>query len=408
LKILLKILIFFTVISISYGFFLGSEWGFFAHKRINRMAVYILPPEMMYFFKPNIEYITEHATDPDKLKFTNSQEGIRHFIDIDHWGEYPFDSLPRDWVGAISKYAEVSIIDEDSTLLLFGPGVNIVRNDTLFGSGFSCLNKDYRNFIAKKIAYSVLNDKIEFPADSLNKWINIQIENPQRKKIRVVENFSQDGILPYYIHEHYRSLVKAFQNKDPKRILRLASHMGHYIGDAHVPLHTTKNYNGQLTNQVGIHAFWENSIPELLCDPEFDFFVGKAEYIKNIREFIWDIVLKSHSLKNDVLRADSLVNLHIPDEKKFVFKERNGIVVRSQSEILIRAFDKELKNMAEQRMRNAVKALGDIWYTAWIDAGQPDLRQISNIRWSEEELREQENLKNNPGNGVLHGCGAEH
>lgn len=94
--------------------------------------------------------------------------------------------------------------------------------------------------------------------------------------------------------------------------------------------------------------------------------------------------------------------------KKYIFKERNGIVVRSQSEILIRAFDNELKNMAELRMRNAVKSLGDIWYTAWIDAGQPDLRNISSVKWTEEELIEQEILLKNQGNGIQHGCGVEH
>ncbi len=26
-------------------------WGFFGHKRINRMAVFTLPPEMMVFYK---------------------------------------------------------------------------------------------------------------------------------------------------------------------------------------------------------------------------------------------------------------------------------------------------------------------------------------------------------------------
>ena len=390
-----------------YGFNSKTEWGFFAHKRINRMAVFTLPPEMMYFFKENIEFITEHATDPDKIKFTNPAEGIRHYIDIDTWGEYPFEDLPRTWVSVMEKYTEIYLDSNENSILLFGPQINILRNDTVFGAGYFCSSKDYKGFIALKTAYKVLSEKLEFKVDSIEEWLKIKIEDRAEKKIRITENFSEEGIIPYYIYEHYRSLVKAFENNDAKRILRLATHMGHYIGDAHVPLHTTKNYNGQLTNQVGVHAFWENSIPELLCDSEFDFFVGKAEYIKNVREFIWDIVLESHSLKNDVLKADSIVNSVVPDEKKFVFKERNGVVVRSQSETLIKAFDKELDKMVEDRMKKSIKALGDIWFTAWIDAGQPDLRNISNIKWNEDEIKEQENLKAIPGNGVLHGCGTD-
>ncbi len=42
---------------------------------------------------------------------------------------------------------------------------------------------------------------------------------------------------------------------DSIKILKYSADLSHYIGDAHVPLHTTSNHNGQLTNQVGIHAF---------------------------------------------------------------------------------------------------------------------------------------------------------
>ena len=34
-----------------------------------------------------------------------------------------------------------------------------------------------------------------------------------------------------------------------EKILKYSAELGHYIGDAHVPLHTTENYNGQLTNR---------------------------------------------------------------------------------------------------------------------------------------------------------------
>ena len=32
--------------------------------------------------------------------------------------------------------------------------------------------------------------------------------------------------------------------------------------------------------------------------------------------------------------------------------------------------------MIEKRMQDAILALGNIWYSAWIDAGQPDLSTI--------------------------------
>ena len=61
------------------------SWGFFGHKKINRMAVFTLPPEMIKFYKKNIEYITEHAVDPDKRRYAVEGEAPRHYIDIDHY-----------------------------------------------------------------------------------------------------------------------------------------------------------------------------------------------------------------------------------------------------------------------------------------------------------------------------------
>jgi hypothetical protein len=63
------------------------------------------------------------------------------------------------------------------------------------------------------------------------------------------------GIVPWHINKMYYSLRDAFYVRDPDRILQAFRGIGHYIGDAHVPLHTTENYNGQLTGQEGIHAF---------------------------------------------------------------------------------------------------------------------------------------------------------
>lgn len=44
-------------------------WGFYAHKKINYYAVFLLPPEMMVLYKPQIDFLTEHAVDPDKRRY---------------------------------------------------------------------------------------------------------------------------------------------------------------------------------------------------------------------------------------------------------------------------------------------------------------------------------------------------
>ncbi len=84
-------------------------WGFYAHKQINYLAIFLLPKEMFGFYKSNIQYISEHAVDPDKRRYIVKPEGPRHYLDLDHYGPYPFDSLPRKWNDAVAKFGVDSL-----------------------------------------------------------------------------------------------------------------------------------------------------------------------------------------------------------------------------------------------------------------------------------------------------------
>ena len=139
-----------------------KKWGFFGHKRINRIAVFTLPPEMFGFYKEHIEFLTEHAVDPDKRRYAVEGEAQCHYIDLDHYyksGENPFINVPRKWKDAVEKYSE----------------------------------------------------------DTLQAY----------------------GIVPWHIQIMKNKLQYAFENKNVDLILKYSADIGHYIADAHVPLHTT-------------------------------------------------------------------------------------------------------------------------------------------------------------------------
>src|SRR5690349_11008174 len=85
----------------------ASGWGFFAHRKINRLAVFTLPAPLFGFYKAHIAYITDHAPDPDKRRYTDAQEACRHYLDADHYECCaPIDSIPHKWKDAIAKYTE--------------------------------------------------------------------------------------------------------------------------------------------------------------------------------------------------------------------------------------------------------------------------------------------------------------
>jgi len=166
----------------------------------------------------------------------------------------------------------------------------------------------------------------------------------------------------------------------------MSAEIGHYIADAHVPLHTTENYNGQLTGQDGIHAFWESRLPELFSN-DFDYFVGRAQYLTNTQLAAWDAVHSSHAAVDSVLREEKILSEKMGD-KKFSFETKGRQTVKVYSQPYAKAYFQKLDGMVERRMRAAIKLIGDFWFTAWIDGGQPDLKLLINYRPTESDLAE--------------------
>jgi hypothetical protein len=174
--------------------------------------------------------------------------------------------------------------------------------------------------------------------------------------------------------------------------MKYSAEIGHYISDAHVPLHASSNHNGQFTNQKGIHGFWESRVPELLAEKEFDFFIGKAAYIQNPGDFIWKRVLESAKAADTVLTYERDLTKKFPDDKKYAFENRNGKTIRQYSSAFTIAYNNVLDGMIERRMRQSIYAIASFWYTAWVNAGQPDLKELANQKFTEADLKEFETL----------------
>lgn len=197
-----------------------------------------------------------------------------------------------------------------------------------------------------------------------------------------VEKYGEDslmehGVLPWRIQDVLRSLTNAFINNNTTAVLKLSADLGHYIGDAHVPLHTSSNHNGQHTNQHGIHGFWESRVPELLADKEWDFFLEKATYIENPLEATWQIILESAKAVDSVLQFEAQLTATVSADQKYAFEWRKQAVIRQYSHAFTARYNRMLNGMVERRMRASVQAVANFWYTAWVNAGQPVLKPAS-------------------------------
>jgi hypothetical protein len=220
------------------------------------------------------------------------------------------------------------------------------------------------------------------------------------------DSLNKYGIVPWWVQTMLYRLTEAFRKKELASILKLSAEIGHYVSDAHVPLHACSNHNGQYTGQRGIHGFWESRIPEILAEEKWDFLVGQAKWISNPGAFIWKTVMQSAAAADTVLRVEKLLSESFASDQRFAFEERNGVLVRQYSTAYSLAYDKALKGMVERRMRESIHAVASFWVTAWVNAGQPPLHDLAGRPLSSQELIQFEEMnkawKNNSIKGREH------
>lgn len=193
------------------------------------------------------------------------------------------------------------------------------------------------------------------------------------------------GIVPWQVYFTYQKLVRAFREKDNDAIIRHSADLGHYVSDAHVPLHTTRNYNGQFTGQIGIHAFWESRLPEMFAD-DYNFFVGKADYIDSPLDSAWAIVRESNALVDSVLHLEKELSETFPKHLQRSYITRKNILISTYSDAYARAYHQRMQGMVEQRMRKSILRTGSFWFSAWVDAGQPILSAKYKSGKEEDEM----------------------
>ncbi|RYE56886.1 MAG: S1/P1 Nuclease [Sphingobacteriales bacterium] len=190
-----------------------------------------------------------------------------------------------------------------------------------------------------------------------------------------IPKLNKNGIVPWHIQRTYNSLVNAFKALDSIAILRYSADLGHYIGDAHVPLHTTHNHNGQLTGQIGIHGFWESRIPEIFYE-SYSLLTGRAIYVEDPLLQAWSIVKHSHKLVDTVLRFEKTLTEKFHSDRKYSYSERKNVVIKQYSVEFSAAYQTLVNSMVERQMKASILAVGSFWYSAWADAGQPALKNF--------------------------------
>jgi hypothetical protein len=273
--------IFFAVIILVFPSVIWS-WGFFAHKWIHREAIKLLPLPLRGFYQSVADSVVEKATDPDMRRRRVKNEEFHHYIDIDHYGRYPFAEVPRDYQAAAQKFSA-------DTLLSYGDA-------------------------------------------------------------------------PWHLARVMDSLTTAMRRGRIKAVIQFSADLGHYVADLHMPLHTSENYDGQMTDNRGIHARFEWHLIERFQD-QIRLNPSGVDSIANPTMQAFEIILSSYIWVDNLLRADTRSR-----DPRRVYQ-----ALESFDRDYYEKFFALAGPVAEQQMTAAAKAVASYWYTAWLRAGRPQL-----------------------------------
>lgn len=182
------------------------------------------------------------------------------------------------------------------------------------------------------------------------------------------------GILPFIITSEYNKLITAFRNRNPESILRQSGVLSHYCSDLCVPLHTTENYNGQLTGQIGIHALWESFLLEQYSDT-YNLYDITAKIEENIEARILLELNQAHRLLKPLLDSHKGC-MEQYKEHTFGFYNRKGQIQEGYSEEFQDCFHKKVSHQIEQQIKQSIQLTSDLWYSAWVLANKPNLNTL--------------------------------
>jgi predicted AlkP superfamily phosphohydrolase/phosphomutase len=174
------------------------------------------------------------------------------------------------------------------------------------------------------------------------------------------------GRVPWRAEEVYRELVAALRARDPARVLERAAVLGHYVGDAHVPLHGVLNYDGQLTAQTGVHARWEGDLVDrFLRQIEPGLEPTTAQPGAAPVAVVFEALLESSAEAEAVLRADR----ESASPRDFA---DTGEDDRYDDAYYSKLFEREGPRLAH-RLTRAIERVSSLWLSAYEEAGRPAL-----------------------------------
>ncbi len=167
---------------------------------------------------------------------------------------------------------------------------------------------------------------------------------------------ARNGTLPWQIGEFSLRLTDDLRQQKWEEAKLDAAALGYYISDAHDPLHTTENFNGHMTDEMGLADRFGTTLIERYSN----FFVFRAQDAAKIAdptEYAFGIVLDANSWVDRILLGDIKARESLPAYNEDYFDR----------------FYTAVGSIVMRETTAAAHDTGSYWYTAWLNAGRPTL-----------------------------------
>jgi hypothetical protein len=199
------------------------------------------------------------------------------------------------------------------------------------------------------------------------------------------QRVKENGTNPWATVWCLDSLICQLARGDWQQAKLTASDLGHYVADGHQPLHATKNYDGQFTNNGGIHSRYESTMLSSTYYLSALFITADSvAYVGDKINYIFDYVLHANSLVDTIMQADNYAKL-----------ASGWSGSGSAPASYYAALWQKTRTMTLDQMQRGTRAVADLWYSAWVDAGLISPTNVEpSISFSELGFRLEQNFPN--------------
>jgi hypothetical protein len=145
---------------------------------------------------------------------------------------------------------------------------------------------------------------------------------------------------------------------DWDKAVLFAADLGHYVADGHMPLHITRNYNGQYTGNDGIHSRYESTMINAY-NSQINYNGSAIGEIQDVEQYVFDYLYNNYIYLDSVIAADDYAK---------------GVSGGSTSSSLYKqALWEKTQGFTTLLFKNASHSLAEMMYTSWLLAGSPQI-----------------------------------